>query len=211
MARIRISDDAIQKPNMDTNSLIQKQHNPSNLSPEQYEAHLGFRLLDKDEIIGTSKDIKEIEFTQLTYLPDWMTFGGGHNPNFTYRTKLSRSELAAARCQTPKASEATQANVDSWLRWIRSEEGNNSLQFDSRFNFGRAAFLAGQRSQAFQVCMFGIPGEEEEVIVFGPEVGMAFARKTWAQGPKPTFWKCQGGDRWEMSDVTHWMPMPRIP
>lgn len=60
-------------------------------------------------------------------------------------------------------------------------------------------------------CTLGLPEEEEEVIVFGLFVGMAFARKSWEQGSHPDHWRLQFGDRWEMSDVTHWMKIPEIP
>jgi hypothetical protein len=68
-------------------------HNPDNLTPEQYGAVEGYRLLDRDEIRDRVKPHGEIE--------QWLgkrSWGGelcyGIDIYKTYRTKLSRKELA---------------------------------------------------------------------------------------------------------------------
>jgi hypothetical protein len=39
----------------------------------------------------------------------------------------------------------------------------------------------------------------------------AIARKDWAQGWKPEHWRTDCGERLEIKDVTHWMPLPEPP
>ena len=68
-------------------------HNPDNLTPEQYGAVEGYRLLYADEIKDRQKEHEEIEAWG-----NWDKYWGksyfGHSFRMTYRTKLSREELA---------------------------------------------------------------------------------------------------------------------
>lgn len=68
-------------------------HNPDNLTPKQYGAVEGYRLLYADEIIKRKQRYKEIEAWG-----NWDKYWGksyfGHSFRMTYRTKLSREELA---------------------------------------------------------------------------------------------------------------------
>lgn len=67
-------------------------HNPDNLMPEQYGAVEGYRLLYADEIIERKQRYKEIEaWDDDAWIA--MRFKGSSS-NYTYRTKLSRKELA---------------------------------------------------------------------------------------------------------------------
>ena len=67
-------------------------HNPDNLTPEQYGAVEGYRLLYADEIIERKQRYKEIEAWD-GYAWIAMCFKGSSSSD-TYRTKLSRKELA---------------------------------------------------------------------------------------------------------------------
>ena len=67
-------------------------HNPDNLTPEQYGAVEGYRLLYADEIIERKQRYKEIEAWDDYAWID-MHFKGSSSSD-TYRTKLSRKELA---------------------------------------------------------------------------------------------------------------------
>lgn len=73
-------------------------HNPDNLTPEQYGASEGYRLLNKDEVhfLGNNKRCVEMLSTDGTWNPG---FGGvGH---YTYRTRLTPAELRKARGLEP--------------------------------------------------------------------------------------------------------------
>ena len=73
-----------------------KVHNPHNFTPEQYGKADGYRLLDKDEIfVRDNKDDLIEVFWASTHL-----WGVGCNCGaltMTYRTKLSRKELAKVK------------------------------------------------------------------------------------------------------------------
>ena len=68
-------------------------YNPRKLTPEQYGASEGYRLLDKDEIKYRVKPYKEIEAWDKNDNRWDVEFSGASKAN-TYRTKLSREELA---------------------------------------------------------------------------------------------------------------------
>ena len=68
-----------------------KVHNPDNLTPEQYGASEGYRLLDEDEIKDRTKIHEEIE---VHCDGNWAKDNFGWSKFKTYRTKLSREELA---------------------------------------------------------------------------------------------------------------------
>lgn len=66
-------------------------HNPDELTMKQYGATEGYRLLDEDEIKDRSLCHFEIELWEGS----WSTIGyTGCCEHSTYRTKLSREELA---------------------------------------------------------------------------------------------------------------------
>lgn len=68
-----------------------KAHNPDNLTPEQYGFAEGYRLLGEDEIKDRPLCHSEIELWDGS----WSTIGyTGCSKHSTYRTKLSREELA---------------------------------------------------------------------------------------------------------------------
>ena len=61
-------------------------------------------------------------------------------------------------------------------------------------------------------CALQMPDDGEEVIVWSPVLGMTLARKEWEQGSTPNHWDVNHPDRrWELDDVTHWMPFPDPP
>ena len=68
-------------------------HNPRELTPEEYEADKGYRLLDEDEIKYRVNPYKEIEAWDKNDNRWDVEFSGASKAN-TYRTKLSREELA---------------------------------------------------------------------------------------------------------------------
>jgi len=68
-------------------------YNPRELTPEQYGASEGYRLLDKDEIKYRVNPYKEIEAWDKNDNRWDVEFSGSSKAN-TYRTKLSREELA---------------------------------------------------------------------------------------------------------------------
>jgi len=70
-------------------------HNPDNLTPEQYGASEGYRLLYADEIIKRKRRYKEIEAWDDVCYKNWGSVPhSGDSFGLTYRTKLSRKELA---------------------------------------------------------------------------------------------------------------------
>ena len=69
-----------------------KAHNPDNLTPEQYGKSEGYRLLDEDEIKVRTHYHKEIEAYWVN--KEWIKGNKGGGEFSTYRTKLSREELA---------------------------------------------------------------------------------------------------------------------
>lgn len=73
-------------------------HNPDRLTAEQVTegGKVPCRLLDKDEIIPSESDA-EIEQIEILSAVSWLRFVVGSSITCTYRTKLTRAELAAAR------------------------------------------------------------------------------------------------------------------
>jgi len=70
-------------------------HNPDNLTPEQYGASEGYRLLYADEIIERKRRYKEIEAWDDVCYKNWDSVPYfGDSFGLTYRTKLSREKLA---------------------------------------------------------------------------------------------------------------------
>lgn len=125
------------------------EHNPSNLSPSQYGQEQGYRLLEVDEIFeyDSSTPLEEIEALHDGWIPGWF----GDTIGATYRTRLSREALAAARGLTP-ASEPEKADV--FDAWMRSEQGRQDLNKIDTSNYRAvmiAAFLAGQRSERNEI------------------------------------------------------------
>lgn len=70
--------------------------NPDNLSPEQYGAADGWRLLKRSEI-GRYEVSEHVEM--LGCNGQWSSFWCGNSPTRTYRTRLSVVELAALRAK----------------------------------------------------------------------------------------------------------------
>jgi len=69
-------------------------HNPREFTPEEYEADKGYRLLDEDEIKYRVGYYKEIEAWSNGDINEWENYKSGSGKANTYRTKLSREELA---------------------------------------------------------------------------------------------------------------------
>lgn len=70
-------------------------HNPHNLTNEQVETHLGWRLLDTDEIKARKQTYKEIEVWYYNGM-QWNTDKCQGNCRLNaYRTRLTREQLAA--------------------------------------------------------------------------------------------------------------------
>lgn len=75
-----------------------KPHNPDSLTPEQVGVADGWRLLDEDEILPPSVWLAQIHAWNCENDNKWNATGWvGSNTVITYRTKLSRAELAAKR------------------------------------------------------------------------------------------------------------------
>lgn len=75
-------------------------HNPDNLDASIYNPELGYRLLDRDEVFIDETGLKRTREIQGYYEREWRNgiIGlKGNNPLFTYRTKLSKKELAQKR------------------------------------------------------------------------------------------------------------------
>ena len=68
-------------------------HNPRKMTPKEYEADKGYRLLDEDEIKYRVNPYKEIEAWDKNDNRWDVEFSGASKAN-TYRTKLSREKLA---------------------------------------------------------------------------------------------------------------------
>lgn len=84
-------------------------HNPDGLTPQQVQISEGWRLLGEDEILprDTGPELSGIEAWCASDGEWYNNFGAGycgHEPNFTYRTHLSRAELRAARGLEPEQS-----------------------------------------------------------------------------------------------------------
>ena len=77
--------------------VVHSPHNPDNLTQKQLQPELGYRFLDKDEVKETNKSLREIEAWGRE---EWDAKGYyGASSGLTYRTKLTREQLAAARAQ----------------------------------------------------------------------------------------------------------------
>src|SRR5271170_106227 len=79
-------------------------HNPDNLTPAQYGASEGWRLLDEDEIVSETKRFPKLRAIQscCKYPPRWVANCIGNDTDVTYRTQKSRPELRAARGLPPE-------------------------------------------------------------------------------------------------------------
>lgn len=93
-------------------------------TPEQYEAHKGYRLLDDDE--------KGFTFNARPFLPEiemqsgrgeWVGGHQGYMPYDPYRTRLSRAELRAKRGLPPEAKPPV------WRRSTDGAPGRHHLPF----------------------------------------------------------------------------------
>lgn len=73
-----------------------KPHNPDGLTPERVGVVDGWRLLDEDEI-GGDKSVKELYCYSIHATTGWYDNCVGNLPHLTYRTKLSRADLATER------------------------------------------------------------------------------------------------------------------
>lgn len=60
-------------------------------------------------------------------------------------------------------------------------------------------------------CSEAMPEEEIHVILFSPSLGVAVGRLSWEQGAKPVHFAVDDRRRWEVEDVTHWLPIPTTP
>lgn len=83
-----------QKNSTETLAIVRefpKAHNPDNLTPEQYGFAEGYRLLGEDEIKERLYSYGKIEIWDGKY---WVEGCRGTDSSGTYRTKLSREELA---------------------------------------------------------------------------------------------------------------------
>lgn len=89
--------------NENTNETRPK-HNPQNLSDEIIGTKDGWRLLDEDEVLENYPSplpfLMEIEVRNFYY--DFSKGYHGNDKTLTYRTKLSRAELRAARGFPPE-------------------------------------------------------------------------------------------------------------
>jgi hypothetical protein len=75
--------------------MIPTPHNPKKFSKEKVGVSQGYRLLDMDEIRFRMDDHEEIErWDGFMFWKKWIPWNYGSNPEFTFRTKLSREELA---------------------------------------------------------------------------------------------------------------------
>jgi len=130
---------------------IAKGHNPDKLTVAQVGE--GYRLLDKDEVIGHKNlpAIKEIE----CYTEEGQWEGGytGSTKNYTYRTKLTRAELREARGLD--VSEPTYKVGD----WVKIQE---DLVFDGEDYHRAIEDLAGKEVQIN--CTDDFESKDEEPI-----------------------------------------------
>ena len=56
-----------------------------------------------------------------------------------------------------------------------------------------------------------LPEDGELALIFTKWRDYAVAAKAWEQGTNPNHWRTGACSRLEMSDVTHWMPLPKHP
>jgi len=90
------------------------QHNPENLTPEQVGVEYGWRLLDKDETGPKfNNSISLIAIEGWNSVDTWNNTGNrGNLREVTYRTKLSKEDLAIARgLKQKKRSSSFGSNV----------------------------------------------------------------------------------------------------
>lgn len=123
----------------------QKPHNPNNLTPEQIGTADGWRLLAKDEVFGNS--IPPIH-SYGCLSRKWFDDGREHGEmwgTITYRTKLTRAELRAARGLPPE-TEATARDTprtDAMPKVYRYRSAVSGLIYD---NLGAGALRGGRSS-----------------------------------------------------------------
>ncbi len=77
-------------------------HNPDNLTDEKIEAAEGWRLIDEDEVTFEGFAGNNAIESWFSDERRWMRNMNGDSITLTYRTKLSRSELRAARGLPPE-------------------------------------------------------------------------------------------------------------
>lgn len=132
-------------------------HNPSGLTDDQIQTSLGYRLLDEDEIRRGEKPMDAIERWSKTG-KGW-SYGNfvGDAIDYTYRTCLTREQLAEKRGLKPKEKAATA--FDEWL-----DEQKPFANINGETNRLRAAFLAGQRSERQRIAAMLIGRESETVL-----------------------------------------------
>jgi hypothetical protein len=73
-------------------------HNPNNLSDDVIGVQDGWRLLYRDEILTGQRNLMELEMWDYDH---WSRHWSGGLDFKTYRTKLSREDLALARSKRP--------------------------------------------------------------------------------------------------------------
>lgn len=79
-------------------------HNPYGLTVEQVETNLGWRLLERDEIKSRSHTARQGSHIEmwLSHNTCWDPRAVGACPEYCYRTKLTREQLAALDKPAPK-------------------------------------------------------------------------------------------------------------
>lgn len=102
-------------------------HNPDSLTVDQVETHLGWRLLDEDEINAFCGDRRPViqQWTTTGWQP-----GNGAFKTSTYRTKLSHKELAEhskPKPRLPLGPEDFPPGSVFWLRHIGWNPGTRTM------------------------------------------------------------------------------------
>jgi hypothetical protein len=87
-------------------------HNPHDLIWPQIEPHLGYRLLNTDEVGELHPQLEEVEAWLVT-VDKWATGYWGQDRGLTYRTKMTRAELRKARGLPPEPKPRRRHNPDN--------------------------------------------------------------------------------------------------
>jgi len=96
-------------------------------------------------------------------------------------------------------------------RWTRLCAGVYNWWLDFRYKGGKRAWIDAESEKPPRFECFGEFWRSEPVLVTNGEHQCVGYWESWEGGEYAPSWKMIGPDGWQISDVTHWMPLPSLP